>query len=231
MRLLAVLLLAAGIPGCLAYEYEHEFWLDVDGSGSVFVTGQPTLWRTFKGLSTPGDDGEALRRDARALFERSGLRVRRVTVTRRQGRPYLFVSADFDDVNRLPGTSAFPDLRLTLRRENGRLRLAGTWSLALPRATPPPVDAGLMAVRFHLPSKVYEHQNAFAGVERGNIVAWRQDVAQGLAGRTLEFGAVMDSRSILHSTVGLFAGAIVLGLGLLGLILAFVFRRGRRLSS
>ena len=45
-----------------------------------------------------------------------------------------------------------------------------------------------MAVRFHLPSKVYSHRNAFAGVERGNIVGWRQTVAEGLAGRPLELG-------------------------------------------
>ena len=32
-RLAAVLLLAAGLRGCLTYEYEHEFWLRVDGSG------------------------------------------------------------------------------------------------------------------------------------------------------------------------------------------------------
>ena len=54
-----------------------------------------------------------------------------------------------------------------------------------------------MAVRFHLPSKVYEHKNAVEGVERGNIVGWRQDVAQGLAGRPLELGAVIGPRSIL----------------------------------
>ena len=85
-----------------------------------------------------------------------------------------------------------------------------------------------MAVRFHLPSKVYGHDNAAGGVERGNIVSWRQDLAQGLAGRPLAFGATLDSRSILWSTVGLFAVTIALGLGLISAALYLVFRRGRK---
>jgi hypothetical protein len=85
---------------------------------------------------------------------------------------------------------------------------------------------GLLAVRFHLPSKIYMHTNAHDGVERGNIVSWREDVAR--AGPPLAFGAIIDDRSILFSTVLLFGGAI----GLAGLILAVIFtlvaRRGRR---
>ena len=56
---------------------------------------------------------------------------------------------------------------------------------------------GLMAVRFHLPSKVYGHDNAAGGVERGNIVSWRQDVGQGLADGFLAFGATIDSFAVL----------------------------------
>jgi len=227
-RLAAFLLLAAGLRGCVAYEYEHEFWVRVDGSGSVYVTGRPELWRAFKGLRAEGEGADALRQAARGLFESSGLRVRRVTVTHRRGRAYLFVSADFEDINALPGTPAFPDLDVSLRPQGGRLRLEGRWARApAPEAGRPDGD-GLMAVRFHLPSKVYGHDNAAGGVERGNIVSWRQDLAQGLAGRPLAFGATLDWRSILWSTVGLFAAAIALGLGLISAALYLVFRRGRR---
>lgn len=229
-RLASSLFLAALLQGCLVYEYEHEFWLRVDGSGTVHVTGRPGLWTAFKGLGRPDAlEATVTREAARALFERSGLRVKRVTLTRRDGRPYLFLSADFDDVGKLSGTAAFPDLHLGLRPEGERLRLEGTW--ARPAATPDLGGrdrGGLMAVRFHLAAKVYEHKNAAEGVERGNIVAWRQDVAQALDGRGLDFGASMDRRSILHSTVGLFAAAIALGLSLLGLTLYLVFRKGQR---
>lgn len=228
MRAAALALLAAGLHGCIAYEYEHEFWVKVDGSGSVYVTGRPELWRAFKGLRAEGDDKDTLRAAARALFERAGLRVRRVTVTRRKGRPYLFVSADFADINALSATAAFPDLQIALKPQGGHLRLEGRWSPPTGPRGPPVDDGGLMAVRFHLPSKVYGHDNAFAGVERGNIVAWRQDLARAQGGGVLAFGATIDSRSILWSTVGLFATAIATGLGIIAAALFLVFRRGRR---
>ena len=232
-RLAVALLLAAGLPGCIAYEYEHEFWLRVDGSGSVSITGRPELWTAFKGLGRPeGPGATATRVAARSLIERSSLRVRRVALTSRAGRPYLSVTADFDDVNRLSASAAFPDLHIALRREGDRLRLEGRWQRP---ATAPTAatrdDGGLLAVRFHLPSKVYDHQNAFAGVERGNIVGWRQELRQGLAGEALDFGATLDRHSILWSTVGLFGGAIALALAMLGTVLCFAFLKGKKKST
>jgi len=227
-RRLGLLLLLVACQGCIVYEYEHEFWLGVDGSGSVNVTGRPALWTAFKGLERP-DDPEATREAARQLFERSGLRVRRVTLTRRRGQPYLFVAADFEAVNRLSETPAFRDLSIGLRPEAERLVLEGRWMR--PGSAPSLASGdqeGLMAVRFHLPSKVYGHKNAFGGVERGNIVGWRQDVRQALAGGALEFGATLDRRSILGTTVTLFAGAIAVALAILAGTLYLVFRKGRR---
>jgi hypothetical protein len=229
-RLAAGLLLVFSLRGCLTYEYEHEFWLRVDGSGTVNVTGRPALWTAFKGLGSPEDpDGTATKEAARVVFERSGLRVKRVTLTRRKGQPYLFVSADFADVNRISYTPAFPDLRVSLLRRKGRLHLEGGWQRPLDAPDIGDRDQdGLMAVRFHLPSKVYSHRNAADGVERGNILTWRQEVRAALAGKRLEFGAVMDERSILVSTVLLFAGAVVLAALLLATAFWAAVRRGRR---
>src|SRR5262249_15308938 len=126
------------------------------------------------------------------------------------------------------GTPAFPDLDLTLRREGDQLRLDGRWHR--PSALPDPPFAerdGLMAVRFHLPSKVYSHHNAFAGVERGNIVGWRQTATEGVAGRPLEMGALLGNRSILLSTVSVFAAAVVIAVALGAGILYWVMRKGR----
>jgi hypothetical protein len=230
-RLVVALLLALSLRGCVAYEFEHEFWIRVDGSGTVNVTARPELWAAMKGLRGAADSDAAMQ-TVRGLFESSGLRVRRVTLTHRAGRPYLFVSADFTDVNRLAGTPAFPDLALSLRPDGDNLRLEGRWSR--PSGLPDVgLDArdGLMAVRFHLPSKVYSHRNAFAGVERGNIVGWRETVVEGLAGRPLEVGALMDRRSILMSTVGLFAIAIAAALAIFTGVLWWVVRKGRRASA
>lgn len=222
------LLLAAALRGCIDYEYDHEFWLRVDGSGSVRVTGRPGLWTAFKGLSLDEGDPEAMKAAARALFERSGLEVRRVSVVRRRGRRYLYLAADFADVNRISYTPAFPDLRLGLRHQAGRLQLDGSWQRPLDPVAAEVEPEGLVAVRFHLPSKVYAHRNAAAGLERGNILAWRQPAAAALDGGRLEFGADMDERSILFSTVMLFAAAVVLAVLLLAAGLWAVARRGRR---
>ncbi|HEY6554888.1 MAG TPA: hypothetical protein VI669_16150 [Vicinamibacteria bacterium] len=227
-RLAAVLLMAAGLRGCLTYEYEHEFWLRVDGSGTVHVTGRPELWTAFKGLGDPQDPATVTPEAARALFRKAGLEITRARITRRGGRPYLFVSADFKDVNALSGSAAFPDLRIALVREGERLRLRGEWRRPPTNALALGATDGLLAVRFHLPSKLYEHQNAPDGVERGNIVGWRQDVTAGLHGGPLVFGALMDERSILSSTVVLFGGAIVLAALILSLGVYAVQRRGRR---
>jgi hypothetical protein len=227
-RLAAVLFLAASFRGCLVYEYEHEFWLRTDGSGTVYVTGRPALWVAFKGLGRAEDpEGTATREAARQFFEKAGLRVNRVTLTSRGGQRYLFVSADFDDVNRLAASGAFPDLELALRREGDRLRLLGAWR-SLAAAVPAAHREGLLAVRFHLPSKVYEHKNAADGVERGNILSWREEVQAAAEGRPLEVGAVMDDRSILFSTVVLFGSAVALALLILAGAFYLVARKGRR---
>jgi hypothetical protein len=229
-RLAAVLLAATALRACASYEYEHEIWLRVDGSGTINVTGRPALWTAFKSLPLdPQGDPEVLKRTARELFERSGLQVKRVTLTTRRGQRYLFVSADFRDVNRISYTPAFPDLRVGLRREAGRLQLDGSWQRPLEAVPGGEQDRdGLMAVRFHLPSKVYGHRRASDGVERGNILGWRQATASALDFGRLEFGAEMDERSILSSTVMLFAGAVVLAVLLLALGLWVVMRRGKQ---
>lgn len=228
-RLAAVLLLAASLRGCLVYEYEHEFWLRTDGSGSVYVSGRPALWVAFKGLGRAEDpEGTATREAARQYFEKAGLRVNQVTVTSRGDQRYLFVSADFDDVNALAASGAFPDLEIALRREDRRLRLVARWRPPVTAAVPAAQREGLLAMRFHLPSKVYEHKNAADGVERGNIVSWREEVRAAAEGQALEAWALMDDRSILFSTIVLFASALVLALLLLAGVFYAVARKGRR---
>jgi hypothetical protein len=83
-------------------------------------------------------------------------------------------------------------------------------------------------VRFHLPSKVYAHDNAVLGVERGNIVTWSQEVRAAAAGRPLAFGATIDDRSILLSTVVVFGAAIAIAAVLLVTAVLAVRRRGKR---
>ena len=81
-RAVLALLLAVTLRGCVAYDYEHEFWLRVDGSGSVSVTARPELWAAMKGLTgAQAADPDRARAAVRAVLESSGLRVQRVTLS------------------------------------------------------------------------------------------------------------------------------------------------------
>ena len=212
----------------MAYEFEHEFWLKTDGSGSFVVTAPPWVWNAVKNVGDAKNlDATVNEQTVGALFQIpaiSNLRVRKVT---RGGRPYITVAADFTDLNALPGTRAFPDLEIALRPEGERLRLFGVWRRPAAAGSAQGDAAGLMAVRFHLPSEIFEHKNAFEGVERGNILSWRQDLRRGLGGSSLDFGATMGSTSVLRATLGLFGLAILTGLAVMGAALYFFARRGR----
>ena len=212
----------------MAYEFEHEFWLRTDGSGSFVVTAPPWVWNAVKNVGEEKNlDATVNEQSVAALFQTasiSNLRVRKVT---RDGRPYITAAADFADVNALAGSPAFPDLEIALRPEGEKLRLAGVWRRPATSGRAQGDDAGLMAVRFHLPSEIFEHRNAFQGVERGNIVSWRQDLHRGLTGSPIDFGATMGSTSVLSATLGLFGLAILTGLAIMGAALYFFARRGR----
>jgi hypothetical protein len=62
-------------------------------------------------------------------------------------------------------------------------------------------------------------------------VSWRQELSAALRGEPLAFGAQIDDRSILWSTVGLFAVAIALALTTLAAGLYFFFRKGRQAAG
>lgn len=228
IRLLSILVLAASLRGCVAYEFEHEFWLKTDGSGSFVITAPPWVWNAAKNVGDPKNlDASVNEQTVAALFQSpaiSNLRVRKVT---RGGRAYITAAADFTDLNALPGTKAFPDLEIAMRAEGERLRLRGVWRRPASAGSAQGDDDGLMAVRFHLPSEIFDHQNAFEGVERGNILSWRQDLRRGLGGSPIDFGATMGSTSVLSTTLGLFGLAILTGLGVMGAILYVFARRGR----
>jgi hypothetical protein len=212
----------------VAYEFEHEFWLRTDGSGSFVITAPPWVWNAVKNVGDPANlDATVNERTVAALFEAapiSNTRVRKVT---RDGQAFITVAADFSDLNALAGSRAFPDLEIALRRQGERLRLAGVWRRPATGGAAQGNDSGLMAVRFHLPSEIFDHRNAFEGVERGNILSWRQELRGGLSGSPIEFGATMGTTSVLSATLGLFVLAILTGLALMGAVLYSFVRRGR----
>ena len=215
----------------MAYEFEHEFWVRTDGSGSFVITAPPWVWNAVKNVGDPANlDATVNERTVAALFENTAISNTRVRKVTRGGRAYITVAADFSDLNALAGSRAFPDLEIALRHEGERLRLAGVWRRPAAGGAARGDDSGLMAVRFHLPSEIFEHKNAFQGVERVNILSWRQDLRRGLSGSPVEFGATMGTTSVLSATLGLFVLAILTGLALMGALLYFFAWRGRGTS-
>ena len=192
------------------------------------VTAPPWVWNSVKNV---GDSRRVESTVSAAtvsdLFRNPAFSAVRVKMITRSGRPYITVSADFSDVNALIGTKAFPDLAISLRRDGDRLRLFGVWRRPPSAGTAQGDETGRMAVRFHLPSEIFDHQNAAMGVERGNILSWTQDLGAGIAGAPLDFGATLGTTSVLSATLGLFALAGAVGVSLIGLVLRFLQRRGR----
>ena len=168
-----------GLHGCLTYEYEHEFWLRVDGSGTVNVTGRPALWTAFKELArsarprgghAPGgarrcSRGRACACAASRVTRRGGqalpLRVRglprREPLSRHAGLPG---PAGRSAAARASGCGSTGSWQ---RAPRGRLRRRRARPRG-PHGRPlPPAEQGLRATG-----------TPTDGVERGNIVGWRQ---------------------------------------------------------
>ena len=230
-----MLLLVASFRGCGIYEFEQEFWLKNDGSGSFTVTAPLWVWNTVKNVGDATNlETTVNEQTVGGLFQDAAIlkpRVKRIT---RKGSPSITVSADFSNINALVGTRAFPDLVIALKAEGDRMRLFGVWRRPLfSRNAPGQAQglgdaAGLMAVRFHIPSEIFEHRNASLGVERGNILSWRQDLRAGIAGTPLDFGATMGTRSVLRRTLGLFVTAIFAAAASIAAVLFFLKTRGKK---
>ncbi len=228
IRLFSIFVLAASLGGCATYEFEHEFWVKVDGSGSFAVTAPPWVWNAVKNVGDPRNlETTVNEQTITALFQDPAIQSLRVRTSTRSGRTHITATADFFDINRLLGTRAFPDLVVSLRPEGQRLRLFGVWRRPPASGNAQGDASGLMAVRFHLPSEIFEHRNATAGVERGNILSWTQPLSLGLSGVPIDFAATLGTTSVLRATLGLFLLALITALGLIAALLYFFFRKGR----
>jgi hypothetical protein len=61
---------------------------------------------------------------------------------------------------------------------------------------------------------------------RGNILGWEQHLTDRLDGTPLDIKVEMDSQSILHRTLWLFAGAFLAAVALLALVIWLTMRQG-----
>ncbi|MEW6321736.1 MAG: hypothetical protein AB1635_11720 [Acidobacteriota bacterium] len=211
------------------YEYEEDVYLALDGSATVYVNAAVPALVALRGANLPLDPAARLdRNDVRAFFESPVTRVGSVTLSRREGRRYVHLRIEVDDIRRLGEAPPFAWSEYRFAEREGLLVYEQRLGDAAGR------DVGsvgwdgseLVAVRLHLPSRVPFH-NSPTGVERGNIIAWEQPLGERLAGRPLAIEVHMETDSILARTLVLFGSMIVLALGTVALLIWLVGRRGR----
>lgn len=245
----AVLLVAALFAGTTAcnggglfgkqYEYEEDLTLSIDGSATLVVNASLPALAVLRGLPVSTDPNATVDRDAiAALFGSPVTEVTRVgRPWRRKGRRFVQVRVEVPDVRRLGEAAPFAWSSYQFAAEGGK-------HVYVQRVGPSAFKPGslqnygwdgseLVAFRLHLPSKILFHNardvetNEPTTYARGNILAWEQRLTDRLEGRPLEARVEMESESILHRTLWLFAGAFGAAVLLLVLAIAWTIRTGR----
>ena len=213
--LIAVLAsIACGSVVARKYEYEEEIFLGLDGSATVYVNASVPALVALRGVALPLDPNARLDRlVVRDLYTTPVTRVESVTISRREGRRYVHLRLDVDDVRRLGEAAPFAWSTYQYLEGEG-----DTYEFTQQMGPAAGQDVGnvgwegdeLIAVRLHLPS-VITYQNAPSRkVERGNIVVWEQPLAERRKGTPLEIQARMEQESILFRTLALFGAMGVL---------------------
>jgi hypothetical protein len=92
----------------------------------------------------------------------------------------------------------------------------------------------VVAFKLHLPSRIL-FQNVKrldtgenGSTERGNILTWEQTLADRRAGKPLDMQVQLAPQSILYQTLWIFVGSFIAAVIVLGAIIWWTVRRGRR---
>ena len=212
------------------YEYEEDVYLRLDGSATVYVNAAVPALVALRDAPLPLDPAARLdRNDVRAFYEGPGARVAAVSVSRREGRRYVHLRMEVDDIRTLSGLAPFSWSAYGLTERDGVLVFSQQMTAAAGR------DAGdvgwqgdeIVAVRLHLPSRVPFHNAPSRTVERGNIITWEQPLTARAKGEPLVIEAHLERESILFQTLALFGSMAALALAALGLFVWWVRRKGR----
>jgi hypothetical protein len=240
--LVALTATAAGCGGGFfskQYEYEEDLTLSLDGSGTVVVNASFPALAALRGLPVPTDSNGRISRDSlRALFTTPVTNVTRVSREwRRKGRRFVQVRVKFTDIRKLHDAGPFSWSRYSFSQEQGQH--VYRQSVGASAMTPGSLQnygwdgSEIVAFRLHLPSKIMFHNardletNEPRSEARGNILAWEQHLADRLEGDPVDIRVDMESRSILHRTLWLFAGAFTAAVLVLVLLIWWTMRRGR----
>jgi hypothetical protein len=230
---LALLLTAAcGIPLGRQYEYEEQLYLSVDGSASIILDASLPALSALRGLVL--DAGARMDRTTiRRAFEAGGCEVVSVAQPwRRKGRRFIQVRLQTADVRTLNSCKwlSWSSYRLEPEGETLRYQQIVGAPAGGDSGSPGWDGSEIVGFKLHLPSRVIHHNvklldGTNGTLERGNILTWEQRLEDRLAGRPIDMGVTIGAQSILYQTLGLFAGAFLAAVLLLGGIVWWVLKR------
>jgi hypothetical protein len=237
-RLLLPLLAACSILGsaCTSgllgpeYEYEEELRLGVDGSARMDLSSSVAALVALRGFELDTDPlVDVDRSKVRAMFAGPGVDVRSVRVSRRNGRRFVHVRIDVNDIRQLSRLAPFSWSTYQFGRRGDVLEYKQVVGSA---AAKPVGEVGwngneIVAFRMHIPSVIAFHNAPSREVQRGNILEWEQPLAERLKGVPVSVEVNMEPDSILYSTLLLFGTTIVLAAVAFGLVIWRVARHGR----
>jgi hypothetical protein len=211
------------------YEYEEELYLGLDGSATLNVNASVPALVALHGVDLPTNARARLDRDrVRALFAHQGSDVA-LSTSRRDGRRFVHVSVEVDDVRRLAQIRPFGWSKYELRRDSDRIDFIQVIGRSSSRDVG---DVGwdgseLIAFRMHVPSEILFH-NSSADVRRGNILEWEQPLSARTRGEPLELRVQMAPESILQTTLILFGSTILAAALTFAGVVWWLARRGRQ---
>jgi hypothetical protein len=236
-RLLGAALLASGCRegGFIKqYEYEEDLHLSTDGSVVLYVNSSIPALVALRGADLDPDPRARFdRARIRQFFEGDGVRMTRLSGSRRSGRRFLHVRLEASDVRTLGTLRPFAWSSYEFERAGEQIRYRQRVS-APERGDPGrPNWRGdeLAAFRLHLPSRIQFHNAPTRRVERGNILTWEQTLAERMKGAPIDIEVRMDPASILYRTLTLFAAMIALALSAMALVVWRIARAGRRAAD
>ena len=213
------------------YEYEEDVYLDLDGSATIYVNAAVPALVALRDAPLPLDPAARLdRNDVRAWFQGPATRVASVSTSRREGRRYVHLRIETDDIRTLSTAAPFAWSAYRLVEKDG----VWVFTQQVTAAAGKPVgEVGwqgdeLVAVRLHLPSRVPFHNAPSRTIERGNIITWEQPLTARAKGEPLSIEVHLERESILFQTLALFGGMALLAIGTLALFVWWVWRKGKR---
>jgi hypothetical protein len=211
------------------YEYEEELYLQLDGSATAYVNASIPALVALRGADLNVDPRSRPERERlRTLFTAAGARVTTPTFSRRDGRRFVHLRIDVDDVRQLARVAPFAWSTYRFERQGDILVYTQHVGKAAQK------DVGnvgwkgdeMVSFKMHLPSEI-PFNNSPKPVQRGNILQWEQPLADRLVSAPLEIEAHLEPESILYTTLMLFGGTIVAAALTFAVIIWWVARRGR----